>query len=144
MAFISKSSEYGLRAALYVATRRNEKYVPIREISKDLKISFHFLTKILQRLTREGLMISCRGPSGGIALAKPAKKITLMDIIQAIEEKDLFESCILGLAGCGEKKPCPLHKYWARERKSMKAVFSKMTLDKLSGHVLKNKLRLAD
>ena len=144
MGLLSKSTEYALRAVLYVASRKDAKYVSIREISDELGVSFHFLTKILQRLTRKGLVVSYRGPGGGVALARPAGRITLMDIVEAVEESDLFTSCILGLAGCGEKKPCPLHGQWARERTGLGKMFRQTTIAKLAGHVVRDKLRLAD
>lgn len=144
MGLLSKSTEYGLRAMLYVAARPDRAYVPIREISDELGISFHFLTKTLQKLTRKGLLVSYRGPGGGVALSRRPDRIALMDVVLAVEETDLFTSCILGLAGCGEKKPCPLHKQWARERSGLETMFRRTTLAKLAGHVVKDKLRLAD
>jgi Rrf2 family transcriptional regulator, iron-sulfur cluster assembly transcription factor len=144
MALISKSCEYGLRAALYVASQKNTEYVSIREISEKLDISFHFLTKILQKLTQGGIMHSYRGPSGGVSLAKPAKTISLLDIVRSIEEKDIFTSCILGLAGCGEKSPCPLHHQWARERAKIESIFKNATLDKLASQIARGELRLSD
>ena len=110
MTFISKSCEYSLRATLYIAAQDGAPYVSISEISKSLDISFHFLTKLLQKLTVHGLLKSYRGPSGGVALAKPARNISLYDIIMALGEGELFTSCALGLKGCGERAPCPLHK----------------------------------
>lgn len=144
MALISKSCEYGLRAALYVASQKNAEYVSIREISDKLDISFHFLTKILQKLTRGGILHSYRGPSGGVSLAKPAKSISLLTIVRAIEERDIFSSCVLGLAGCGEKSPCPLHQHWAAERSRIEKIFKQATLDKLAAQIARGELRLVD
>jgi Rrf2 family iron-sulfur cluster assembly transcriptional regulator len=144
MALISKSAEYGLRAILYVAGRAGSRYVSIREVSRELDISFHFLTKTLQKLTRAGLLQSFRGPSGGVALARPAETITLLDIAEAIETRKLFTSFVLGLAGCGERKPCPLHAAWAVERRRLKAMFKKPTLASLARPVARGQLRLAD
>jgi len=144
MALISKSSEYGLRAALYIAGRPEGEYVSIGEMSKVLGISFHFLTKILQKLTQGGLLKSMRGAKGGIALAKPPEQISLLDIVENVEGPDLFGGCILGLVGCGVKKPCPLHRHWARERTRIEAMFRKMTLQRLARETARDHLRLAD
>jgi len=144
MALISKSCEYGLRATLYIAAKRDDEYVSIREISDALNISFHFLTKILQKLTRGGIIHSYRGPTGGVSLAKPAKSVSLFDIILAIEDKEIFSSCVLGLQGCGEKSPCPMHQHWVKERARIEVMFRKATLDKLTGQIARGELRLAD
>ncbi|MDD2239363.1 MAG: Rrf2 family transcriptional regulator [Kiritimatiellae bacterium] len=144
MAIISKSSEYGLRAALYIAARPVGDYVSIGEMSQKLGISFHFLTKILQKLTQGGLLKSRRGAKGGIALAKPADTISLLDIVENVDGADLFGGCILGLVGCGVKRPCPLHQHWSRERTRIEAMFRKMTLQRLACETARNQLRLAD
>ena len=63
---LSRSAEYGLRAALYLASLEPSGFVSIRDISDHLGLSFHFLTKIFQKLTRAGLLHSYRGPNGGV------------------------------------------------------------------------------
>lgn len=144
MALISKSSEYGLRAALYIAGRPAGHNVSVREMSETMGISFHFLTKILQKLTQGGVLKSTRGAKGGIALAKPAERITLLDIVQIMDGPGLFDGCILGLTGCGERKPCPLHRHWGRERSRIQAMFRKMTLGKLARETARDGMRLAN
>lgn len=125
---LSKSCEYGIRATLHLARLRSDGYVSIRDISEELDISFHFLTKIFQKLTLAGLLASFRGPNGGVALARPGKDIRLLDIVVALDGDGLFHECILGLPGCGNRTPCPLHASWAVERLRLRAMFEGMTL----------------
>lgn len=140
---LSKSCEYGMRATLYVSSRDDDEYVPIRVISGDLGISAHFLTKILQQLTRAGIMKSFKGPRGGVALARPASGISLMEIIEAIDGPELFSECMLGLPGCGERKPCPLHERWAEERARLSRLFSETTLDEIADPIDRKEFRLS-
>ena len=145
MSVLSKSCVYGLRAALYVAgCGADRKFVPIREISGELGLSFHFLTKILQQLTGAGLLESYRGPNGGIALARAAAKISLLDVVKAIDGDALFESCVLGLAECSGKHPCPLHETWGKQRAELAAVLEQSTLGALRNPVLREELCLRD
>lgn len=125
---LSKSCEYGIRAIMRMALVSNGDFVSIRAISEDLDISFHFLTKIFQKLTQAGILESYRGPKGGIRLAKPATQITLKDLIVALDGDGLFTTCILGLPGCGNDKPCPLHSQWGPQRTQLDALFSRTTL----------------
>ncbi len=135
---------YGIRAALFVAVlQSNRKYVPIHEISERLNISFHFLTKILQELKRHGIMTSYRGPNGGVSLARPASEITLMDMINAIEPDGFFEDCILGLPGCGEETPCPLHAFWGGTRDHIKSIFENTNLENLGRKIQADDVRLS-
>lgn len=128
---LSKSCEYGLRAALYLASLDEEGYVPISTISEELDISFPFLTKIFQKLNDAGLLTSQRGPKGGVALTKAADEVTLYEIVVAIDGDDLFQECVLGLPGCGDAEPCPLHDEWAEERSRLEALFRNASLAEL-------------
>ncbi|MGD9900554.1 MAG: Rrf2 family transcriptional regulator, partial [Calditrichaceae bacterium] len=93
---LSKSCIYAIRSALYITLEKDRKFIPVREISEQLHISFHFLTKILQILSKNHIVASYKGPSGGIALLKSADTISLLDIILVIDGPAVFEECILG------------------------------------------------
>ena len=139
---LSKSCEYGLRAALYLASLDEEGYVPISAISEELDISFPFLTKIFQKLNDAGLLNSQRGPKGGVALTKPAEDVKPYEIVVAIDGDDLFEECVLGLPGCGDDRPCPLHDRWAEEREQVRDMFQDISLAELAANIHEADLRL--
>lgn len=139
---LSKSCEYGIRASLYLASLERDQYVSIRDIGEKLDISFHFLTKIFQRLTQAGLMRSFRGPNGGIALARSASEITLRDLVIAIEGPELFTECVLGLPGCGEREPCPLHASWGGVREQLETMFASESLADFAKQIKEENLRL--
>lgn len=141
---LSKACNYGLRAVIYIAIERDKTFVSIKEISEKLDISFHFLTKILQQLTKKNILMSLKGPRGGVALAHPPEDITMADIVIAIDGPDLFTKCLLGLKDCGTAEPCPLHAQWAVIRTQMSNLFTHMTLKKLADQLQQNQLRLAD
>jgi len=128
---LSKSCVYGLRASLYLASRTDGEFVPIKKMSDKLEISFHFLTKILQQLTAEGIMESFKGPNGGIRLKRNGSDVHLMDIVLAIDGPQLLTECALGLPGCGTKNPCPLHDKWAETRDSIRIMLEETSLTEL-------------
>ncbi len=128
---LSKSCVYGLRASLYLAAREQGEFVPIRKMSDKLEISFHFLTKILQQLTAEGILESFKGPNGGIRLKRTGSDVQLLDIVLAIDGSQLLTECALGLPGCGLKNPCPLHDKWAETRDSIHEMLEKTNLTEL-------------
>lgn len=132
---LSSACEYGLRASLYLATLKHDGYVPVRKISEALGISSAFLTKIFQQLGRAGLVQSFKGPTGGVSFARSPSKISVRDVILAIDGDELFRGCVLGLPGCGEQKPCPLHNEWAAERGRLEMIFASMTIENLSENV---------
>lgn len=139
----STACSNAIRASLYVAASGNgQNFVPIREISGELGISFHFLTKILQSLTQQNIMTSFRGPRGGISLARPPSEISLYDIVIAIDGPQLFQSCILGLDHCGEAEPCPLHNQWIHIRQQISDMLQGIKLDTLSNKIESHEFRL--
>ncbi len=140
----SKGCEYGLRAMIYVATHGEDpdEFVPIRRISKELDISFHFLTKIFQQLNEERIIESYRGPRGGIRLARPASKIRLMEIVVTLEGPGLFSECVMGLPGCGDLAPCPLHDGWSEQRDRLAGLLKSMTLAEASRQIAAEGLRI--
>lgn len=140
----SKGCTYAIRAALLVSvkeTKDGRKFIPIRELSDELDLSFHFLTKIMQLLTEAKILESFRGPNGGVGLARPARQVTLVDVIAAVDGMALFTECALGLPGCGEKTPCPLHAAWAKRREDLKRMFEKTTLASLAKELDTNAFR---
>jgi len=141
---LSKTCNYGIRAAFYIALNGERPYVPIREISDELNISFHFLTKILQILTQNEIMVSFKGPNGGVALARPAGEIQLIEIVEAIDGPALFSECLLGLEKCGIENPCPVHVQWAEIREKIKTFFGQTTLEEMAQKVKHQKVRLSD
>lgn len=141
---LSKSCIYGIQAAIYVASQRGEDYVAISRIAEQLNISFHFLTKVLQQVTQAGLMISYRGPKGGVALARPTAHITLYDIICAIDGSEMFTECMLGLPGCGHQEPCPAHEHWVEVRTRFTSLAKRTTLSQLASRAKDLNVRLAN
>lgn len=143
MHVISKAGEYGLRALLYMVSKSGEQeLVGIGEMSEKLDISFHFLTKTLQSLTQAGFLRSLRGPAGGVAFLMPPDKIYLADLIKVLEGDDFFDKCLLGLPGCGERHPCPMHDFWKTIKSQLKQEFESTTLADLGQSTRQNRFRL--
>jgi Rrf2 family protein len=82
---ISRSTGYALLAAGYIAQHQDEKIILSQDISKKYDIPLEYLLKILQQLVRTNVLRSKRGPRGGFSLAKSAKKITMLQIIEAVD-----------------------------------------------------------
>jgi len=104
---------------LYVATKSQAERVMTREIAEVLRIPVHYLAKILEDLSRDGLLVSYKGVGGGFALGKPATKITLLNIVQVLDGSEFMENCALGFPGCSEEHPCPAHPAWKQVKKEI-------------------------
>lgn len=143
MRTLSKATVYCLRALIYIASKNaKDKYINIGEVSEELNISFHFLTKTFQILTQHGLLISHRGPHGGILLNKPTDQIFLIEVVKILEGEDFFDKCLLGLPGCGSHEPCPLHNFWKAFRTSLQKEFEETSLADLSSKIQLKHMRI--
>ena len=139
---LSSSTVYAIRACIYIATQQDKKFIPISTIAEKLAISFHFFTKILQKLTHNNLMASYRGPNGGVSFTKSTDKIFLIDIVDAVETNPIFTECLLGIPGCGNAKPCPVHEDWGPIRQQLRSKFEATKLSDLATKVSDFKERL--
>jgi Rrf2 family protein len=139
---LSSACVYGLRASVYLASKSNDSYISITNISDELDISRHFLTKVLQQLTQADIMESMKGPKGGVRLKHPGEKITLLEIVAAIDGMDLLTECALGLPGCGTAKPCPIHDKWADARDEIRKMLTDTSLHDLVERGKEGNLRI--
>ena len=94
----SKATNYALHTMLILArNQRDGRNIGVVELATDQQISPTYLSKILTKLTKAGLVESTVGAQGGYCLAKPAGKISFLDIIQTIEgNMPLFKGCEVG------------------------------------------------
>ena len=128
--FFSKSCELGIQAVLFLSVKELRIY-NAEEVSKELKVPKEFVSKVMQILTNSGIVGSKKGKSGGFFLAKKPAKIKLIDIVEAIDGLDIFNSCILGFPGCSNGTPCPVHHKWGKIREEALKMLSKETLENL-------------
>jgi Rrf2 family protein len=82
---ISRSTGYALLAVGYIAQHQKEGIILSQSVSKKYNIPLEYLLKILQQLVRANVLRSKRGPRGGFSLAKSTKKITLLQVVEAVE-----------------------------------------------------------
>ncbi len=129
---LSNTTVYGLRAMIHLANSDQKQYISISKMSEELKISFHFLTKILQKLTQNNLLVSYRGPKGGVRLAKKPEDISIYEIVIILETRPMFTECILGIPGCEDEAPCPLHEEWRPLRLQIEHQFRTTSLAHLA------------
>lgn len=125
----SKSCEYGIRAVLFIAQDSNgENYVGLKEIAKAQAIPEHFLSKVLQILVKQKILKSTKGLKGGFALNRKPDSINLLEIINAIDGMDLFDTCVLGMKVCSSETPCPVHHQYKPLKEEFLSILSSKTL----------------
>jgi len=125
---ISKKSQYGLRAMVCIASFSGKNQIcSTKMISEKEIIPFDFLEKIISKLEKAGLVKSKKGIQGGYFLAKPAKKISVEDIVSALEGKNPLVDCAI----CGRAKKCVSKNVWGKIEKSLDKTLNSIKLSKL-------------
>ncbi len=133
----SKACEYGIRAVLYIVGKSlNEERARIKEIAKEIDAPEAFTAKVLQKLTKKGLLESITGPHGGFYLQEEEmEKIRLIEVVKAIDGADIFEGCGLGLLHCNASHPCPIHQEFREVKEELIQMLSKMSVREMAQSV---------
>ncbi|CAA7387874.1 MULTISPECIES: RrF2 family transcriptional regulator [Chryseobacterium] len=143
MGFFSKTCEYAIRAVLYIASQSQEgKRVGIKEIAENINSPEYFLGKILQRLSREGIILSVKGPNGGFYLDANGLNRPIADIVITLEGDEIFTGCGMGLSYCSESNPCPLHNEFKKIRNQITYMLHKSTIGAFNKELLDGTLTL--
>lgn len=138
----SRRCEYALQAVCFLALQPPEKKISIKELTRKLKIPYHFLAKILQNLTYKKLLVSQKGPSGGFALALSSDKITLYHIVEAIDGADFANNCVMGFLECSAKSPCAVHKHWVKMREGIFSMLVSQNIAEMANEIKRPEYRL--
>jgi Rrf2 family protein len=129
-----RSTQVAMQAAILLALEPRGKRRRVNELAAELDVPATYLTKVLQNLTRAGLVEAARGPHGGVCLARPAREVSLWDVWSAVEPAGEMNRCILGLGRCGEACPCPLHESWAPQRERLVGMLRAYVLCELTSN----------
>ncbi len=109
--YLSKTAQYAIRVISYMALKKQELY-SASALVKELKISDRYLKRILTTLSNNDIIKSVKGRYGGFGLHKDLEKISLFDIVKAVNNIEKYFNCVLGFDECSDENPCALHTKW--------------------------------
>jgi len=109
----NQTAEYALRAMAQLALLPPGQAVRARDLSAAANIPGDYVSKVLRRMVREGLLLSQKGHGGGFRLARAPADISFADILAAMDEMLDPERCAFGRGKCGVT-PCALHGPFSR------------------------------
>lgn len=125
---LSKTAEYALRVAVSLA-QSPDRLASADELAEVTKIPRRYLHKVVQDLARGGLVRSQPGPGGGYSIARSPKKITILDVVNAVAPLERIRHCPLGLTT--HTRLCPLHRELDKVYAETEKAFARVTLDQL-------------
>lgn len=130
----SKTCEYGIKATLYVAHQSQlNNRTSLKDIAMAIDSPEAFTAKILQVLSKNRILKSTKGPTGGFEIPEENRqRICLSDIVFAIDGNGLYQGCGLGLKECNSLKPCPLHDKFMKIREDLKQMLETTSIEELA------------
>src|SRR5688572_14892457 len=105
---LSLTCKTAIKAVVSLASNSGEK-AGMKEIARLIDASEHTVGKILQVLVREEIINSAKGPNGGFYITGKQKNQPILKVIEAIDGREVFDQCGLGLSKCSATHPCPIH-----------------------------------
>ncbi len=120
---LSLTCKTAIKAVIFLASKfESGEKASIIEIAEFINASEHSVGKMLQTLVKEELINSAKGPTGGFYISEKQKNQAIIKTIDAIDGKEVFDQCGLGLSKCSATHPCPIHNEYKVIRDQFKAM----------------------
>ena len=128
---LTRAADYGVRAMIHLANTSPGVRASLTDLADAAEVSPAFLSKVLQRLVKAGLVASRRGKRGGFELRDRARAASLMEILSALDGVPALNQCLNG-HGCSRSSWCAAHTVWLEAQERMRDVLLGSTLDGLA------------
>lgn len=129
---LTRAADYAVRVMVHLAGLPPGSRVSRGDLSIAADCPEQFLAKVLQSLTRAGLVISHRGNTGGFELDALHRSASVLEVVEAIEGPIRLNLCLSGERVCNRQEWCPAHQVWAEAQGAMLEVLRKATIDVLA------------
>ncbi len=125
---LTKKADYALMAMKHLADHPAEGTASAKDVADSFGIPPEALAKILQKLTKAGLLQSQHGTNGGYRLARPAHTISAFEVIQAIDGPLFITSCVTVRGECGQSDRCNIREPLRKVNESIEAVLRRIKI----------------
>ena len=126
---ITRSTDYAVRALKYLAEKGKE--ASAAELTRNVKIPWPFMRKIMQLLGKSGFVESKKGPGGGFLLLKKPEEIMLMELISLFQGRVCLNECVFKKKICINKSSCFLSKKLGEIEEYAYLVLSRINLKEI-------------
>jgi FeS assembly SUF system regulator len=129
---LSKKADYGLIALRHLAVHYDGGSFSASDIAEAYGISSTLMAKILQKLSREGLVVARHGSTGGYQLNRHPSNITILEAIRAVEGPLFITSCVTSHGECSQSIKCTIRQPLRRVNESILEVLRKVTISQMA------------
>ena len=132
---MSKETDYGIVVLAYFASSQVGLKHTAREVAMESQLPLPMVKKILKILAREGLLLSHRGAKGGYSLARRGERISIAEIVKAMEGPLAMTECIEAPGECRHEPVCGLRTSWKKINEIVFEALDSMTLSDLTSQL---------
>jgi len=135
---INRQTDYAIRVVLALARRSPGVRLSSGEIQREMLIPKAFMARIVARLAERGLVTTFAGRDGGLQLPRPARDLTIKDVVEAFEGPILLSQCMQarGEDDCPFRTNCPVRSKWGRVQAAMLREMAAITFEDLAVEAL--------
>lgn len=131
---MSKLADYGLvLMTQFLRESRDEENLSARQLAAETSLPLPAVSKVLKALSREGLLVSHRGAGGGYSLSRQPERISVGEVLTAVEGPIAMTECIDNEGGCRQEALCKVRPNWERINHAVKEVLDAITLTDMMG-----------
>ena len=129
---LTRKGEYAIRGILFLASLRKNQVCILSEIALMANVPQTSLAKIFQQFSKAGLVKSFRGTGGGFVLGRPPQKITLLEVVEAVECPIAINHCVSDADSCHHTNDCGMYPVWVDVQHKVRGILGKVTLKDLA------------
>jgi Rrf2 family protein len=129
---LTRAADYAVRVMIHLAGLPPETRASRAELAVAAECPEQFLSKVLQSLTRAGLVLSHRGNTGGFELPNLHRAATLLEVVEAIEGPMRLNVCLNSDRSCARQEWCPAHDVWVNAQSAVAEVLRSATIAELA------------
>jgi Rrf2 family protein len=129
---LTRAADYAIRVMIHLAGLPPETRASRSELAIAAECPEQFLSKVLQNLSRAGLILSHRGNTGGFELPAIRRSTTLLEVVEAIEGPMRLNVCLYSDRSCARQEWCPAHDVWGQAQSAVAQVLRGATIAELA------------
>lgn len=129
---LTRAADYSVRVMIHLASLPRGTRANLNDLAAKVDVPAVFLSKVLQRLVKAGLVASQRGKQGGFQLACDPAAVTLFDLLEALDSVPSLNACVTGAEGCDRSGACGAHLVWMEAQERMREVLASSSIERLA------------
>ena len=111
---ITQTADYAVRTVVYLALHPDEGPIAAAVIAKEMTIPVDYISKVVQALSRAGLVESVPGRNGGARLARNPENLSMLEVIEAVDGPVALTRCVTRPGACPRDAYCVVHPFWKK------------------------------